>query len=78
MGIELPRSEWGLVPELEERESAVFVGYRWTEWTELDYRERARSVAHYRIHLMIDAHTQEAVHQDAERKSRKARAKGRN
>lgn len=71
-----PRVELGLVAEFEEREAAVFCGTPWLEWNELDTRERAAGVAHYRIHYLIQLHTTDAVHRDQDRKMKKANSNG--
>lgn len=51
----------GCVPELEEREAAVYCNYNWVAWVGLNWRERAASVAHYRLHWSIESHVQDAV-----------------
>lgn len=51
----------GLVPEFEEREAAVFVHIAWEEWQVISGLERAKAVAHYRMHSMIEAHVNDAV-----------------
>lgn len=65
------RSEGGLVPEIEEREAAIFCGYRWSEWLNLPWTERSNSVAHYRLHYMIDAHGESARVEEYERQRRR-------
>jgi hypothetical protein len=61
-------SRIGCVPELEEREAAVYCCYNWNQWVELDYDERVASLAHYRLHLLIEAHINDAQAVEAERK----------
>jgi hypothetical protein len=51
----------GIVPELEQREAALFCGYGWREYQELDWQERSLTVAHYRIHIMIENHVSDAA-----------------
>lgn len=51
----------GVVPEIEAREAAVFSGYTWPSWNDLEPDQRASSVAHYRLHLLIDSHINDAV-----------------
>lgn len=57
-GIDLP----GLVPEIEEREAALFNGYRWNSWLRLPHDERVNGVAHLRLRHLIETHAQDAVH----------------
>lgn len=65
-GIEI-KSPSGVVPEYEEREAAIFAHYNWTQWVELTWQERAQIVAHYRLHLLIQGHVDEAVGKAQER-----------
>jgi len=58
----------GLVSEYEEREAAIFALYTPEQWLQLDWHERALSVAQYRCHFLIEAHMQEAVARAANRK----------
>lgn len=60
----------GLVPELEERESALFCGYKWKEWLALERIERAANIAHYRMHRLIEMHGEDAVSRESERRAR--------
>lgn len=69
--------ELGLVPEYEEREAAAYTSCPWHEWQRLPYDDRAAGVAHYRVHLLISVHTQDAAERDRERKERRAKNKGR-
>ena len=72
MGIllEPPETRLGMVPEYECREAAVYAQTPWLEWTEMPAAERAASVAHYRMHLMIDSHINDAQEKESDRKSR--------
>jgi hypothetical protein len=54
-------SELGLVPEYEEREAARFYSLSMDQWNSSHPMERAKCVAHYRLHHMIEAFTQKAV-----------------
>lgn len=77
VGLQIERSVQGMVPEIECREAAVYVGVTWHSWEkELTGRERAAAVAHYRIQLAIKAHTEDAVqkaqHKASYRKQRKS------
>lgn len=61
----------GIVTEYEARESAIYLGYTWTEWMQLHWFERASAVAFYRTHLSIQAHINDEVRIVDERKSRR-------
>lgn len=63
----------GIATEYECREACIFSGYTWKEWRGLDWYERAATVAHYRVHYLIEAHVQDAVRVNSERKSRRAK-----
>ena len=65
MGISLDTS-FGLVPDYEMREAAVYCNYNLTEWDSLTGDEKAFCVAQYRIHNLIDAHVNEAVRAHSE------------
>lgn len=65
----------GAVPELEEREAAVYCSIPWYIWTELPWQERSSCVAHYRLHLMIEAHIEDAQAQHADMEAKMAKAK---
>lgn len=65
----------GLVPEIEERESARFAGYTWREWCELSREDRADCIAWRRITQLVDAHVQEAARDEMESRERAAAAK---
>jgi hypothetical protein len=69
------REELGMISEFEEREAAVFVGSPWMEWEHIDPRERAASVAHYRMHNAVSAHAHDAViqHDELRRKREELR-----
>lgn len=60
----------GLVPNVEERDSAKHNGYTWKEWQELHYRERIDGVAYYRLTRQMEMHKEEAVSKAIERKTR--------
>jgi hypothetical protein len=68
----------GLVNELEEREAALFGGYTWKQWQEFDLLsaegryQRASGIAHYRIHHLIENHTEDAVSSSVEAKYKAA------
>lgn len=65
------RMELGLVPEYEEREAAAYTSCPWHEWQRLPTEERAAGIAHFRLHLLLGIHTQDAAERDRERKARK-------
>lgn len=49
-----------MVSELEQREAAVYTHTPWPDYEEFDWYDKAQMVAHYRIHLLIDMHVQDA------------------
>jgi hypothetical protein len=78
-GIEIMGLVEGVVPELEEREAALFCGYTWKEWQNfslldpIDRYERAAGVAFRRMHILIEQHVDDAVNSEMERKARTKR-----
>lgn len=64
-------SELGVVPEYEAREAAVYVHCPWDKWIELSYSDRAYGVAHFRTHLALQAHVQQAAEHYAESETRR-------
>lgn len=64
------------VPEIECREAAVYVHTTWLQWQELDWRDRASAVAHYRLSLLIKAHVEDAATRASERAAARRAAKG--
>lgn len=72
VGIEIEPEHEGFVPEYEAREAAVFGNYNYSQWQSLSSWERAAGVAHYRMHLLVESHVNEAVY-----KYQKAQAAGR-
>jgi len=66
----------GVVPELEEREAAVFCGYTWKEWLGFDLLDlegryqRSAGIAHYRLHHIIQQHTDDAINDEISRQSK--------
>lgn len=75
-GIEITGLLVGLVPELEEREASLFCGYTWKEWNEFSLTdpvgrwERASGIAHYRVHNLIKQHSEDAVSEEIDRRSK--------
>jgi len=57
----------GLVPEFEELEAAAYSKVSPGEWANLDYNERAKVVALYRCHFLVEAHLDAAVARAADR-----------
>lgn len=55
------RVEFGLVPEYEERNAAVAAGYLWSEWLDMDMRDRAAIVAFERLKGLIALHSNDAI-----------------
>ena len=70
-GITMPPPYPGLVPQLEEREAARFAAIPWTEWERMERSERARVVAHHRLHNMIEMHVSDAAREVVERQSKR-------
>lgn len=64
------RIELGMIPELEEREAAVYVHVPWSEWLELPIEERAAAVAQHRLHNLISVHVEDAVARETERRAK--------
>jgi hypothetical protein len=66
------------VPEIEEREAALFCGYTWKEWQQFELTdpagrwERASGIAHYRMHSMIERHVDESISREMDRRSKAA------
>lgn len=63
------------MPEIEEREAAVFCGYTWKEWKELAMPERVDGVAHFRIRRYVDLNVEDARGKEAEKQAKKAKRK---
>lgn len=57
-----------MVPEVEERDSALFTGYNWREWIELPYEDRVDGVAYYRLKRLVDIWEQDAVSRETDRR----------
>lgn len=77
MGLEILPFYPGAVPEYECREAAVYTHVPWATWLTMDGRERAAAVAHYRAHLLIEAHINDASEKASEAKQRRAKARNR-
>ncbi len=60
-----------LVPDFEQREAAVFCRYNWGEWQRLDWQGRASSIAHFRLHNLVELHKNDAIARDIKRKNPK-------
>jgi hypothetical protein len=56
--------------EFEAREAAVFAGYPWEKFTELQGEEQAAVVAHFRLHGRIEAVQTEDAYKKAEHKAK--------
>lgn len=41
----------------------MYGNYNWMQWVELPSNERAKTVAQYRLHSLIDAHVNAAAQQ---------------
>lgn len=59
----------GTVPIYEALEAAIYCGYTVSGWWDVDWLERARAVAQYRMHNLIESHVQNAINRETERKS---------
>lgn len=59
-----------LVSPYEEREACRFSNYNWATWEDLPVEERATCVAHYRLNRLIQAHQQDAISREVERRNR--------
>lgn len=56
----------GQVPEYEAREACIYSNYNWMQYQELDWQERAYTIAQYRMHNLIEAHISDASHRASE------------
>lgn len=63
----------GVVPTIEEFESARACGYTWVQWKELSQHEKVVSIAFCRASRLIDIHSQDAsaMHSEEEMKKRR-------
>lgn len=75
-GITFRRVFPGMVPEIEERDAAVFGRYTWMQWQKLPLEERAAGIAHYRIHYQITLHQQDVQDRESKRQVAQAKTKG--
>ena len=50
-----------MVSEFECREAAAFVHVSWRQWQALISDERAKAIAHYRMHIVIETHVSDAI-----------------
>lgn len=67
------QSTQGLVTEYECREACIFGNYNWTTWLDsLTEEERAKTVAHYRLHASIEANVADAHAKHMERQQARA------
>ncbi len=65
----------GLVPEMEEREAAVFSRLSWPSYRALSWLERAQTIAHYRLHHVVDLHRNDAASREMSRRTARARSR---
>jgi hypothetical protein len=68
-------SQMGMVPEFEAREASRYCLLPWTTYKTLPSDERAFIIAHYRMHLMVDRHLNDAAEKYSESERRKAETK---
>ena len=59
----------GMVPEIEEREAARFVGVPWAAWERLPRVDRADGVGHFRLSRLIDLHQSDAHNSELKRRA---------
>lgn len=67
----------GLVAEMEERDAAVFAQYDWDRWTQLTWYARAKAIAHFRLHHLIDLHRNDAAAREMKNRADRERSKAR-
>ncbi len=67
----------GLVAEMEERDAAVFSHYDWDRWTHLSWEARAKTIAHFRLHHLIDLHRNDAAAREMKNRVDRAQSKAR-
>ena len=70
-GLSFGRLLPGMVPLYEELEAMRFAGYNQLAWQELGPDERAESVAHYRMHQLVEMHKEDAVAERMKRETEK-------
>lgn len=66
-----------LVAEMEERDAAVFAQYDWERWTSLTWHARAKAIAHFRLHHLIDLHRNDAAAREMKNRADRERSKAR-
>lgn len=59
-----------MVSDLEQMEAALFCGYKWKEYLELERPFKILLVAFFRIHHIIENHSEDAVMQESERRAK--------
>lgn len=67
----------GLVAEMEERDAAVFAQYDWDRWIGLSWEARAKAIAHFRLHHLIDLHRNDAAAREMKNRADRERSKAR-
>ncbi len=72
-GITFGQFAENLVPEFEEREAAVYCHYAPLEFEGLPVEERARCVAQYRLHRLVELHAEDAVNAAIDRQRTQGR-----
>lgn len=68
-GLSFGRLSPALVPLFEEMEAMRFAGYTERQWRDMDSEEKAFSVAHYRMHGMVEMHKEDAVAEKVKEKT---------
>lgn len=74
-GIAIQTGIDGTVSEYEQRETARWAGYTFTQWARLSMWEQARTVAHRRMNFLIELHVDEASRREQRMRDASARAR---
>lgn len=61
----------GVVPEYDEREAARFALLTWEQYQALPRPDRAKTVAHYYVNNLIEAHTNAAIQEEIDRQRKR-------
>ena len=66
-GIQYAYQVRGVVPDFEEYDAMIRAGYNTIEWKELNYMEKADTVAYMRLKKLIELHSNDSVQKHLER-----------
>lgn len=72
-GIEFCSDLDGLVSDFEAREAAVYCHYTPRQFEGLAHEDRARTVAQYRLHRLVELHSDDAVNRKVDMEMAKSR-----